>query len=141
MEPEYEKHFPLKSRRFYFCNADKTLANWFVYELSNGFYVSLAEMADCGARDIDEVIAEYSITIARDVMRQIRSFGGLKGVKVSRKIIETKKPVRLLPVNNREIEKELNSDLREQLGGCKQCPTRCVYNPDGVCYMFDGRPY
>jgi hypothetical protein len=141
MKPDYEKHFPLKSRRFYSRDAEKTLANWFVYELSNGFYVSLAEKAGCSARDVDEEIAEYAISIARDIMRQVRNFGGLKGVKVDRKIIEAKKPGRLSLVNNREIEKALNSDLREQFGVCKACPTHCVYNPDGACYMFDGSPY
>lgn len=140
---DFDKNFVLKSHRFYSSDEDKTLGNWFVYELSNELYDALAELVSHSGTEVDEELAVFSIKLARDVLKQVKKFPArkFKYVKISRKIAEEETPGKLSSCNTRDIAKALTSALKEQLEICEMCPTRCVFNPGGKCYMFDEGPY
>lgn len=139
----FDKNFALKSSRFYSSSAEKTLGNWFVYELSNELYDTLSEFIDERGKDVDEELAAFTIKFARDILKQIEAFpeNKFKYTRISRIIAEEETPDILTAFNSKVIASVISEALKEQMEICEICPTRCAFNPEVMCNMFDEGPY
>lgn len=142
---DFDKNMPIKSYRFYNKFTDKTKANWLAYEVANELYDVIDQFfkdKDYGIPINPFYIEEFSVFIAKGYVKMLRSISqGEEPETIYAETPATKNFNGLDKKTHRELQKTINKCFNEFLLNCRSCPTRCVYDFDGICYMFDKGPY
>lgn len=142
---DFDKYMEIKSNDFYKSESDKTKANWFNYEFANKVYDAILETLKEQNVLIPvhhSELKELSVSIAKiaiNLLRFRKKTGG--PITILSEVI--KSPI--LDSLNAELVEHIgevvNKCLGSQLEVCEICSTRCIYDLDGICYMFDEGPY
>lgn len=130
----------ISSASFYSNDSEKTKVNWLCYELAMGIYDKIMEEEDEEfMRNIFDVgvVTEFSIHLSKRI-------GGSLTRKPSGRIDEDyaiRSSKRFFPGLTRRVHdimvKVVSEAVKELLEICESCPTRCLYEKNARCTMFD----
>jgi len=125
---------------FYSNDSEKTKLNWLCYELAMGIYDKIMEEDDeeFMRRIFDVgVVTDFSIHLSKRI-------GSSLTRKPSGRIDEDyvlRSSKRFFPGLTRRVHdtmfKAVSEAIKELLEICKSCPTRCLYEKNAHCTMFD----
>ncbi|MDO9257032.1 MAG: hypothetical protein Q7U54_16035 [Bacteroidales bacterium] len=141
----FDKNMPIKSYKFYSNFADKTKANWLAYEFANEVYDVILEFfkaKDYGIPIKHINIEAFSIFIAKGYVDKFRIFtSGTEPTAIHSTTPETNIFNSLDPKTQKKLQDAINNCFYSHLDKCALCPTDCIHDFDGICYMFDKGPY
>ena len=130
----------IRPESFYSKESEKTKLNWLRYELALGIYDMIMEEEDKEfIRHIYDVetVAEFSVHLSKII-------GGNLAKKPSHKVEKNyvmRAAKRFFPGMNRRVYdimfKAVSEGVNEVLEMCKVCPTRCLYEKNAYCTMFE----
>jgi len=145
----FDKNMKIKSTEIGTSESDKTMGNWFIYEFSNSIYDSLSEFFEFEEDTLDfsflsdKEMKSFSISVANKTVDMIRQWknGRTNEFQIS--------PDLLKSILDKEVKRDLidifvdiiTDNLNNQLNICQGCPTQCIHDLDGRCYLFDSGPY
>lgn len=125
---------------FYSKDSEKTKLNWLCYELAMGIYDKIMEEEDEEVmRHIFDVgaVTDFSVHLSKVI-------GGSLAQKPSGRIDKDyvlRASKRFFPSLTRRVYdtmfKAVSEAVKEMLETCESCPTRCLYEKNAHCTMFD----
>ncbi|MBI9076600.1 MAG: hypothetical protein JEZ02_14435 [Desulfatibacillum sp.] len=123
---------------FYSSNAEKTKLNWLCYELAMAFYDDLEKPLRKSRHRIEKLqTATFSVYAALELKEAIRRCGGqTKSLSIPPGLLENYLPP-LGPKTQKKVLSIMKKAWQELVAHCPQCPTNCLHDPDGICYLFD----
>ena len=130
---------------FYLNNSEKTLLNWFCYEIASGFETRLKNFTDdlsvkkwVKKRNIRSMAIALSNQLKKIILtKQLSTALNLK-IAPEWIINHIKSPPKKIL---EEITFRLNNSIAEQAEMCETCPTQCLKKKNAPCFMFDDPSY
>lgn len=139
-ESEWD-NFSISARNFYSEEGDNTKENWFLYELSNVIYDGLTNEITISGKYTEEELLELTLNLSRCGQEAVRnSLRKGKYVRITKKDFQERFAPDLQSPHEKKMLKVAAKGVNMLVSTCLHCPTRCIYDWDGKCDMFDAGP-
>lgn len=124
----------------YFCNqeSDRTKEKWFLYELSNAIYEGLTREIAISRKYTEEELVELAIDLSlrgKEAVTEVMKRRGNK--RITNKDFREETASELMRRHGKKVLKVAAREINVQFATCLDCPTECIHDWKGVCYMFD----
>jgi hypothetical protein len=134
---------PIKTSWFYLHDIEKVKINWFLYELACLLYLGFKRntgthlikwKSKLSNKQLAEFCAYISKRMKQDIFKRIDGFTA-GAISYEDHIFEYFHTI--TPEENRAVYDVVEAVWIEMLMICELCPTRCLADIAGDCYLFD----
>ena len=138
MECEHQVAYHISSA--YFCNeeSDRIKEKWFLFELSNAIYGGLAGEIAISRTYNEKELVELAIDLSlhgKEAVTEVMRRRGNK--RITNRDFRELAASELMGKYGKKVLKVAVRAINVQLSACLDCPTRCIHDWKGACYMFD----
>jgi len=141
-KPKWDELSRIPVKNFYATEEDKTKENWFLYELSNTIFDELTYDKIVSKKYSNQKLLKLSLNLskyAKKIIEDLLNKG--RKPKINAKDIRQKLAKNPQLSYEKRVIKIVVTTVNSFIPACLHCPTKCIYDWKGKCYMFDRGPY
>jgi len=133
-------NFAIPARNFWITESDKTLENWFLYELSNAIHSALVTDETVRTQHTGVELLEFSLRLARCGKAAVQKRIEKGEERVASRDLREELARQFRAIYTARVIEIASKVINDHLEICFVCPTQCIYNWDTYCSMFELGP-